>query len=151
VWFAFFIFGLSVLTGGAAWVIYELLSLSATPTASEYVKLGGHVLFGLPAIWLSWFSVRQYGYTTRITEDYAFKEAVAMSVAGYAKEVGGDPKLLGKLQDSAIDTFASNPLDAVNHREPATPAHDALNTVLSKLEPGKFADLLIAALSKMKD
>lgn len=151
VWLGFFIFGLAFLTGGTAIIMNEILSLMPTASASEYMKLGGHLLLGLPAIWLCWFSVRQYGFTTRVTEDYAFKEAVAMSVAGYAKEVGADPKLLGKLQDSAIDTFAANPLNAVSHHEPATPAHDALNTILGKVEPGKFADLLIAALSKKKD
>ncbi len=39
-----------------------------------------------PFIWLGWFSAVQYGYVSRVREDYAFKFAASMAFEGYKKE-----------------------------------------------------------------
>jgi len=37
-------------------------------------------------VWLGWFCAKQYGFTTRIREEYAFKYAISMAFEGYKKE-----------------------------------------------------------------
>ncbi|MCK9205161.1 MAG: hypothetical protein M0P58_12110 [Bacteroidales bacterium] len=37
-------------------------------------------------VWLGWFCAKQYGFTIRIREDYAFKYAVSMAFEGYKNE-----------------------------------------------------------------
>ena len=39
-----------------------------------------------PLIWLGWMSAKQYGFTSRIREDYSFKYASALAFEGYKKE-----------------------------------------------------------------
>lgn len=63
------------------------------------------------AVWLGWFCSKQYGYTTRIREDYAYKYAISMAFEGYkneTREVEGD--LLDKLMELTIFNVSKNPV-----------------------------------------
>lgn len=84
-----------------------------------------------PLIWLGWFSARQYGFTSRLREDYAYKEASAKSFEGYkreAKEV--DPEMLKKLLEQAIKNLGDNPIRIYegknNHSSPTHELFDNL-------------------------
>lgn len=63
-----------------------------------------------PLIWLGWFAVKQYGFTTRLREDYAYKEASAKSFEGYKREAGQDPEMLKRLLETAIENLGQNPI-----------------------------------------
>ncbi|OIR19963.1 chromosome segregation protein [mine drainage metagenome] len=84
-----------------------------------------------PFIWLGWFSARQHGFTSRLREDYAYKEASAKSFEGYkreAKEV--DPEMLKKLLEQAIKNLGDNPIRIYdgknNHPSPTHELFDSL-------------------------
>jgi hypothetical protein len=82
-----------------------------------------------PLIWLGWFSAKHYGYTARLREDYAFKEAAAMSFEGYKRETSESTvEMQEKLLDLAINNFSDNPIRIFsgtgNH---ASPLHEVLD------------------------
>lgn len=82
-----------------------------------------------PFIWLGWFAAKQFGYTARLREDYAFKEASAMSFEGYKREAGEvSPEMLEKLMEASIGNFSDNPVRIYsgtgNH---ASPLHELLD------------------------
>lgn len=84
-----------------------------------------------PFIWLGWFSAKQYGYTSRLREDYAYKEASAKAFEGYKRETSQvNPELLKNLLDTAIKNLGDNPIriysGGENHASP-------LNEILEKL------------------
>ncbi len=105
--------------------------------------------FSAPMIWLGWFSVKQYGYTRRIQEDYSFKVASAMSFQGYKNEVNTDAELLKLLRQSAIENFSSNPIriyeDNKNH---GSPIHELFENVSD--EKLKKATEFIKAFTSIK-
>jgi len=64
-----------------------------------------------PVVWLAWFAARQYGFTTRIKEDYSFKHAAAMAYEGHkkaAREVNA--KLEAILLEFSLFNMAQNPI-----------------------------------------
>lgn len=88
-----------------------------------------------PFIWLGWFSAKQYGYTARLREDYAYKEASAMSFEGYKREAGeSSAEMLEKLLEVSINNFSDNPIRIYsgtgNHASP-------LNELLDKSPDSK--------------
>ena len=134
---------------------FGILGLIVVPTViyekyiSGLVKINDAIMWGLalrgaleaPIIWFTWFAVRQYGHTTRLVEDYAFKEAAAMSFVGYRKEMGNDKDMLKMLQESAIRSFGSNPVKILGKSDPSTPAHDLLEKALDKGGIDKVVEL----------
>lgn len=89
-----------------------------------------------PLIWLGWFSAKHYGYTARLREDYAFKEAAAMSFEGYKREANKSTvEMQDKLLDLAINNFSDNPLRIYsangNH---GSPLHEAVDRVRNNLQ-----------------
>ncbi len=96
-----------------------------------------------PIVWLGWFAVKQYGYTRKMQEDYAFKVASAMSFQGYKNEVTAEPELLKQLRQSAIENFSQNPLriysDTNNH---GSPGHEILDRVTDEASLQKYMDIV---------
>ena len=85
-----------------------------------------------PFIWLGWFSARQHGFTSRLREDYAYKEASAKSFEGYkreAKEV--DKEMLQKLLEQAIKNLGDNPIRIYNgHDNHPSPTHELIDNIM---------------------
>jgi len=83
------------------------------------------------AVWLGWFCSKQYGYTTRIREDYAYKYAISMAFEGYkneTREVEGD--LLDKLMELTIFNVAKNPVGIFNTKNNhGSPYNEMFETV----------------------
>lgn len=102
-----------------------------------------------PFIWLGWFSAKQYGYTSRLREDYAYKEASAKSFEGYKREASQvDPEMLRNLLDTAIKNLGDNPTRIYSgHENHASPLHEALEKML---KDEKMMDRLKALFAKVK-
>ena len=85
-----------------------------------------------PFIWLGWFSAKQYGYTSRLREDYAYKEASAKAFEGYKREIGTlNPELLKNLLDTAIKNLGENPIRIYSgHENHASPLNEILERLL---------------------
>ena len=80
-----------------------------------------------PVVWLAWFAAKQYGYASRLSEDYAYKAASAMAFEGYKRESTDDATKL-KLLETAINNFGDNPMTfppffTCNHRESSCYQH----------------------------
>lgn len=64
-----------------------------------------------PLIWLGWMAAKQYGYLSKIREDYSFKYASALAFEGYKKEASDlDKVILEDLIKVATRNMALNPL-----------------------------------------
>lgn len=79
------------------------------------------------AVFYLWYSIKQRGIYRNLAEDYAFKQATAMSFYGYRTEMGDDYETLKHLRQVAIENFGANPLRLLQKDEPASPIHDGLD------------------------
>lgn len=93
-----------------------------------------------PLVWLGWFSARQYGFTSRLREDYAYKEASSKSFEGFkreAKEI--DAEMLKKLLEQAIKNLGDNPIriyDGKNNHQ--TPTQELVDGLLNSEKFKKY-------------
>jgi len=160
IWAKVFIIGLILLFVGALVSLGDVMTLLRGATTNPVASIQGasaasvaplfervftymtHVLILSPGIWLTWFAARKYGQLSRLTEDYAFKEASALSFVGYRSEMGEDKEMLDLLRRTAIENFGANPVRVITSDEPASPIHDALARVLKKMSPDKLVELL---------
>lgn len=101
-----------------------------------------------PLIWLGWFSAKHYGYTARLREDYAFKEASAMSFEGYKREASvSSAEMQEKLLELAINNFSDNPIRIYKgHENHASPLHEMLD---KSLKDQKLMDSAKAFFAKI--
>lgn len=142
-WAAVFVIGI---IGLVSMGLFDLLPLLSNEEPS-LTSILARFLIASPLIWLSWFAARQYGHTTRIREDYAFKEAAAMAYVGYRDEMGEDKELLAQLQSSAIKNFGSNPTELLLGKSDASsPLHELLDKVLEKVDPKQVAEAITALI-----
>lgn len=88
-----------------------------------------------PLVWLAWMSVRQYGYVSKIREDYAFKYATAMAFEGYRKHAMEiDETLLTQLLGQSLEAMRMNPIRLYSEKnDHASPIHEMTDKVLSKV------------------
>ncbi len=91
-------------------------------------------------VWLGWFCAKQYGFTSRIREDYAYKYAVSMAFEGYKNETREvDDDLLRTLLELTILNVSKNPISIFdtksNHGSPYNEAFDTLVKNLKKNKP----------------
>ncbi|MGB2580654.1 MAG: hypothetical protein WBC83_03080, partial [Minisyncoccia bacterium] len=124
------VFGVS-LAGLSIMGIKYIAPILTENSATTWEQLPLRLALTAPFVWLGWFSARQYGFTTRLREDYAYKEASAKSFEGYkreAKEV--DPEMLKKLLEQAIKNLGDNPIRIYegknNHPSPTHELFDSL-------------------------
>jgi len=151
------VFGISIygLVQMGSTFIEPLLNSGTTPSSAPlstayWEKLPLRLALTAPLIWLGWFSAKQYGYTSRLREDYSYKEASAMSFEGYKREAREvDPEMLKKLLEQAIKNLGDNPIRIYdghdNHGSPFQEffekilkdekAMNQLKDLLSKLKP----------------
>ncbi|MBC7622696.1 MAG: hypothetical protein H7232_04850 [Aeromicrobium sp.] len=95
------------------WAAYSLIQglppdLDAWSTAAYWLT---HAPMTVPCIWFAWFASKQASYALRLSEDYAFKAASALSLTAYKNEASAvDPEMVKKLMDVAVTNFGENPL-----------------------------------------
>jgi len=134
-----------------SWQIAFILALASIvvlvwklllPTISSIKAGGGHwttlvAELGLvtPLVWLGWFAARQYGYTSRIREDYAFKSAAAMAYEGHKKAAREtDASLEGTLLEFSLYNMALNPLRLYGDQDVhGSPVHEAASHIIDRL------------------
>lgn len=85
-------------------------------------------------VWLGWFCAKQFGFVSRIREDYSYKYAVSMAFEGYknaTKEI--NEEMLESLLSLTLQNISSNPLSIYetgsNH---GTPINEILSNWTKK-------------------
>jgi hypothetical protein len=97
-----------------------------------------------PIIWFTWFSVRHLSTTTRLIEDYAFKEASALAFVGYQREMKDDVEMIKLLRESAIHNFGNQPTRVFDKNDPASPVHELFAKALDTGGIDKVVELIKA-------
>lgn len=118
-------------------------------TSTDWTQLPARLALTAPFIWLGWFSAKQYGYMSRLREDYAYKEASAKSFEGYKREAGElDQAMLKNLLETAIKNLGDNPIRIYNgHDNHASPLQELLE---KSLKDPSAMELLKALVAKAK-
>ena len=100
---------LGLLFWAARTLIHDMpASLDAWGTAAYWLT---HAPMTVPCIWFAWFASKQASYALRLSEDYAFKAASALSLTAYKNEASAvSDELVKKLMDIAVTNFGENPL-----------------------------------------
>jgi hypothetical protein len=132
-WVFLFFIGILALIGTSA----GMLPFGALPPlyVAEKIDVAALVLRLLtasPLIWFTWFCARQYGFTSRLIEDYSFKEASALAFVGYRREMSDDPEMIKMLRESAIQNFGSSPTKIFSKSDPGSPLHDLFDKAIQK-------------------
>jgi hypothetical protein len=106
------------------WAIVTVLTISILIFSSYHVLTAlssnkfdlDFLLIRLPVfasfVWLGWFSAKQYGFISRIREDYSYKYAVSMAFEGYknaTKEI--NEEMLEHLLRTTLQHISVNPLN----------------------------------------
>lgn len=138
------LFGFSIIGIVAMGVVYFVPILET----GKLEQLPFRLALVSPLIWLGWFSAKHYGYTARLREDYAFKEASAMSFEGYKREASeAGVEMQEKLLDSSIKNFSDNPIRIYNgHENHASPLHEVLDR---SMKDQKLMDSVKAFFSRV--
>jgi hypothetical protein len=86
------------------------------------------------SVWLGWFAARQFGYVSRIREDYSYKYAVSMAFEGYknaTREI--DKEMLKQLLQLTIFNISKNPIDIYDSKNNhGTPYSEMLEKILNR-------------------
>lgn len=135
----------SLKTWGVLFVVTILLSLvcaiclfartTGSLTWSQFVL---RIAVMSPLVWLGWYSARQYGFTVRLMEDYAYKYAVSVAYEGFKKAVGEtDPKLREALLELSMFNMANSPMRVFlqkNNGVKGLPIEDAIEALKAKFD-----------------
>lgn len=139
-------FGIGILGLFAVAIATQLGTLNLPTIFKDNIFQVGPFLLRLffvgPLVWFTWFAARQYGNTTRLIEDYAFKEASALAFVGYQREMSGDGEMIKLLRESAIGNFGSQPIRIFDKADPSSPAHELLSKAIDKGVLEKLIDLV---------
>ncbi|MDT8446648.1 MAG: hypothetical protein RRB13_07085 [bacterium] len=127
-WLVFFLFNIIGMIGLA---FYLKLDLSDDPLMS--LK---RLPFFAPLFWFAWVCIRNYGFISRIRQDYAFKLSTAQAYEGYRKEaLKLDPELAKELMKVSIEVFSNNPLRFYEgHKNHASPIHELFEGGLDRFK-----------------
>jgi hypothetical protein len=98
---------------------------------AEIQYLSFQLLFSLATlsgpIWLSWVATKRLARTFAISEDYAYKAAIAQAYQGYRDSVkDADPLMQQRLFATVITHLDANPVRFLSGQHPATPLQDLL-------------------------
>lgn len=124
---------------GAVWK-FILPTLSTNNTQLPQIVAEFGIVF--PLIWLGWFAAKQYGYTSRIKEDYAFKAAAAMAYEGHKKAAREtDINLESVLLEFSLFNMSQNPIRLYGNGDThGTPINEFTAQILDKFTRFKKAN-----------
>lgn len=133
-WGLCFIVSIAAILGIGIWMIFPYLGQNDLEMRLEDVGL--KIIVVAPLVWLAWMSARQYGYISRIREDYSFKFATAMAFEGYKKQAQEiDEELLNLLLKQAIETVGQNPIRLYSTKDNhATPAQELIDRTIGVVQ-----------------
>jgi hypothetical protein len=110
---------------------YEQISnlIANKATAEQFLV---QALFGLSTlsapIWLAWLATKRLSKTYAISEDYAYKSAVAQAYQGYRDSVkDGDEQMRLRLFATVITQLDATPVRFISNQHPGTPWQDLMN------------------------
>jgi hypothetical protein len=110
---------------------YEQISTLITNKAN-FEQFAVQAVFGLftlsAPLWLAWLSTKRLSNTYAITEDYAYKSAIAQAYQGYrdtAKD--GDEQMSLRLFATVITQLDASPVRFISPQHPGTPWQDLIN------------------------
>lgn len=120
------------------------------------IELLKELAIASPLVWLGWFAAKQYGYTSKIREDYAFKSAAAMAYEGHKKAArDADKNLESVLLEFSLYNMAKNPIRLYGDGEiHASPLHEFFDKSIGKLgryNKIKFAVPSVGSVEAEKD
>lgn len=123
-----------------------------TAGTDEVVVLVGEIEKLNTAIWqygLHNLSEEVLGYTTRLREDYAYKEASAKSFEGYKREAEQvDAEMLKRLLETAIENLGQNPIRIYDgHDNHGSPVQELLEKAT---KDDRWLDVVKSLLSRDK-
>ena len=129
--------------------ILGLVYIEPLITAAHWEQIPAKLALTAPLIWLGWFAVKQYGYTTRLREDYAYKEASAKSFEGYKREAGQvDAEMLKRLLETAIENLGQNPIRIYDgHDNHGSPIQELLEKAT---KDDRWLDVVKSLLSRSR-
>lgn len=109
--------------GGLIWLSYSLVKPLLSGQDLDLNQLYFKIPVIASAVWLGWFCSKQFGFTTRIREDYAYKYAISLAFEGYKNETREiDEELLQKLVQLTIFNISKSPVSIFdtknNHGSP---------------------------------
>ncbi len=130
------------LIAGAIWVVKPIIENPGNFTTMAYLA---RIPILAALVWLGWFCSKQYGYTTRIREDYSYKYAISMAFEGYKKQANNvNEDLLNNLLELTINSVGKSPVTIYdtknNHGTP-------MNEIVDKLAD-KVIDPILGAINK---
>lgn len=80
-------------------------------------------------IWFAWIATKQISQRFKLSEDYAYKAAVAKAYEGYRKEAARiDPDFESRLFDSALTRLEEAPLRFMEGKEHGSPWHEMVSS-----------------------
>lgn len=140
-----FVFAVSIV----GLIVMGVIYLAPLLDSGKLEQLPSRLALTAPFIWLGWFSAKQYGYTSRLREDYAYKEASANSFEGYKREATLiNTEVQKNLMETAIKNLGDNPIRIYSgHENHASPLHELLE---KSLKDEKLIDLFKAIFAKVK-
>ncbi|MGD9725783.1 MAG: hypothetical protein AB7Q04_13955 [Steroidobacteraceae bacterium] len=127
---------LGVLAAGIGLILYigflrypAMLELIKDKAAIEYmlfqIVLNGIALAG--PIWLSWVATKRLSNIFAISEDYAYKAAIAQAYQGYRDSMkDADLLMQHRLFATVVTQLDANPARFVSERHPGSPLQDLL-------------------------
>lgn len=149
IWQGIFVVAIAAMALVGGYLI--LPTLTEAQSTGDWTKLIAELCIISPLIWLGWFAAKQYSYTSRIREDYAFKAASAMAYEGHkkaAREV--DEELERSLLELSLINLSQNPIRLYGKVMHATPFHEAMSQVLDKFPKFRKASAEIPPLGKVE-
>lgn len=132
----YWVCGLAGALGFCAWKGPDrVMAISGAITADDagWPSLGLQVLLAImsigPAIWFAWLATKQIGQRFRLSEDYAYKAAVAKAYEGFRREaINAGDDLAKKLLESALTRLDEQPLRFVEQQSHGSPVHELMNS-----------------------
>lgn len=114
------------------------------PLAAEVVL----ALFGVGApIWLAWVATRMVSKSFALTEDYAYKAALAKAYVGFREQAKqlGDPIFEQRLFAAAVTQLDANPVRLLDASHPGSPLQDLLQQpfIQKALDDASFKKALV--------
>ncbi|MBW3507913.1 hypothetical protein [Janthinobacterium sp. NKUCC06_STL] len=139
IWGGIFLAAIAGLCSLGGFVIFP--NLIGRNGANLYEHLLIELPMTIPLIWLGYFSGSRYSYIEKVREDYAFKEATALSFEGFKTETSNiDRELLSQLLSISIENFGQNPIRLYDKKNSISPTSDALNSEIIKSITDKVLD-----------
>lgn len=119
---------------GLIWLSYSLVKPLLSGQELDLNQLYFKIPVIASAVWLGWFCSKQYGFTTRIREDYAYKYAISLAFEGYKNETREiDEELLQKLVQLTIFNISKSPVSIFDTKSnPGSPYNEMFENIVKR-------------------